>query len=59
MRSSLVVAQQIRISQAVKMFIRKFHTLRANPVVLDDYDALDAMAQGLRNLRQAAYLLNH
>jgi hypothetical protein len=49
----VVVAHAIPISQAVEMFIRNFHTLRANPVVRDDYNALDAITQGLRNLRQA------
>lgn len=54
LRSSFVVAQPIRIPQTVEMFIQEFHTLRANAVVPDDYDAVDAMAQGLRNLRQAS-----
>jgi hypothetical protein len=52
-RSTVVVVHPIPVSQAVKMFIRNFHTLRANLGVRDDYDAFDAMAQGLRNLRQA------
>lgn len=52
-RSSVVVEHPIPVSQAVEMFIRNFRTLRADPAVRDDYDALDAMAQGLRRLRDA------
>ena len=39
-RSSIVVEHPIPVSRAVEMFIRNFRTLRADPVVRDDYDAL-------------------
>ncbi|MDA1035934.1 MAG: methyltransferase domain-containing protein [Chloroflexi bacterium] len=52
-RSSEVIEHEIPVAKAVEMFIMNFHTLRADPVVRDDYDALDAMGQGLRSLRGA------
>ena len=51
-RSSEVVEHEIPVSEAVEMFIMNFRTIRADPAVRDDYGALDAMAQGLRNLRK-------
>lgn len=54
MLSSEVVEHSVAVSEAVEMFIMKFRAIRGDPSLREDFDALDAMAHGLRRLRGAA-----
>jgi trans-aconitate 2-methyltransferase len=51
--SSTVVEHDVPVAEAVELFIMNFRTIRGDPSVREDPDALDGMAYGLRELRNA------